>query len=173
MQSQKVQEYTTETGPSGLPIARLGAVHNLITFVRGGSEKIHFFDGQWKDDGGNLLDPDSVPTDLKEQAAAIPFKPHFGSQEQVLINCEFCTEVVASGEYARHLTDKHIRGAVKTPRDPETPSIDGPVDPTQRKLKPEDLPPGNYVLDDEGNVVLNLDGSPRKKAGRPRTDAQE
>ena len=30
MENQKVHEYTVETGPNGLPVARLGRVHNLI-----------------------------------------------------------------------------------------------------------------------------------------------
>lgn len=174
MEGQRVQEYTTETGPNGLPVARLGRVHNLITFVRGGSEKIHYHDGDWVDDGKNKIDPESVPQELKDAVAAIPFKASYSTNEQVLINCEFCIEVLASGDYAQHLTNKHIRGNIaKTPLDPEIPSLEGPFDPAQRRYTVEDLPPGNYVLDDEGFVVLNADGTPRKKAGRPRNEDKE
>lgn len=171
MEGQRVQEYQIETGPNGMPIAKLGKVHNLITFVEGGKQKVHYLDGRWVDDGGNALDPDSVPDSYKEQVKAIPFKPD-RHEASVLLHCEFCDQPIASRDYARHLVDTHIRNGKSATADPET-GAGQTVEPTaavteeKRRFRPEDLPPDNYVLDDEGFVVLNADGTPRRKAGRP------
>jgi hypothetical protein len=53
------------------------------------------------------------------------------------------------------------------------PGLGQAVDPNftaERSVDPKDVPAGNYVLDDNGRVVLNVDGSPRKKSGRPRNE---
>lgn len=181
MENQKVHEYTVETGANGLPQARLGRVHNLITFIRGGNEKVHYLNGKWVDDGKNPIDENTIPDDLKAAAAAIPFKPERDHSSQVLVQCEFCNtfpEGIASGDYARHLIDAHVRPkSNKEPVDAVAPGLDQPVDPSAAdaerpaRMRPEQLPPGNYVTDEEGFVLLNQDGSPKKKAGRPKTAA--
>lgn len=172
MEAQRVHEYMVETGPNGLPVARLGRVHNLITFVAAGNQKIHYWDGRWVDDGKNPIDPNDVPQAYKDAVASIPFNPNRDQTPQVLIQCEFCNESpegIPSGDYARHLAERHIRNGQLAVA-PRT-VLDPAQEPAPAKLRPEDLPPGNYVLDDEGFVVLKADGSPKKKAGRPRTEA--
>jgi len=168
MQGQKVHEYSTEVGPMGLPVAKLSKTHNLITFIKGGSEKVHFLDGRWVDDGGNAVDESVIPEDFKEQARSIPFKPTGFRDSAVLVNCEFCGWDGASTEYPKHLANAHIR----TRAAEIAPGIGQAVEPESApaKLRPEDLPEGNYVTDEEGFVVLNVDGSPRKKPGRPRNE---
>ena len=158
MENQRVHEYAVETGPNGLPIARLGIVHNLITFTESGKEKLHYLDGKWVDDGQNPVDPDTVPQHIKDAAASLPFNPVRDGTPDILINCEFCTFTGPGREYAKHLIEKHVpKGATAAPAE-AAPEV---------KLKPEDLPAGDYVTDDKGFVVLNKDGSPRRKAGRP------
>jgi hypothetical protein len=169
MQGQKVQEYSVETGPNGLPVARLGQVHNLVTFIEGGRAKRHYLDGRWVDDGGNELPETDITDEMRAKVAAIPFKPNAAHQEQVLIHCEFCPETLPSGDYATHLA-KHVRaGTAPVVEHSDTlAKSDAPV-----RLRPDDLPPGNYVTDDDGFVVLNADGSPRKRAGRPPKEDKE
>lgn len=173
MEGQKVHEYSVEIGTNGLPIARLGKVHNLITFVRADAQKVHYLDGKWVDDGKNQLPIESIPQEFQDAVATIPFTPD-RAQTDVLVNCEFCEFTGPGKEYARHLANVHIRnrptvdpavGAGSTV-EPEAEALD------QRRFTPADLPPDNYVLDDEGFVVLNKDGTPRRKAGRPRTEPE-
>lgn len=162
MEAQKVHEYTVETGPNGMPIARLGKVHNLVTFILSGKEKLHYLDGKWVDDGKNPVPLEDVPQAYIDAISAIPFTPDRYSHD-IMIPCEFCDESQPSKQYARHLVDKHIRAAgVADVLQAAKPAAD-----EGRRFKPEDLPPGNYALDDEGFVVLNKDGSPRLRAGRP------
>lgn len=167
MQGQKVQEYNTEV-VNGMPVARLTKTHNLITFVKGGSEKIHYLDGRWVDDGGHQIDESVVPQDYLAQVRAIPFKPTGLRDAAVLVNCEFCQWDGPSTEYAKHLGNAHIR----TRAAEIAPGVGQAVEPeaAPARLRPEDLPEGDYVTDEEGFVVLNKDGSPRKKPGRPRND---
>lgn len=182
MQGQRVQEYTTEMGLNGLPVARLGKVHNLVTFINSGQPKLHYLDGKWCDDGGNEIPLDKVPLDAQHQVRSIPFTPDRRDAD-VVVNCEFCEWTAGSREYAKHLTEKHIRplkpvdptDGAGQPVDPEqrTETLVGDAVETQRRFKPEDLPPDNYVLDDEGFVVLNKDGTPRRKAGRPSAESKE
>lgn len=164
MENQRVHEYSVQTGPNGLPIAQLGITHNLITFCESGKDKIHYLDGKWVDDGQNPIDPETVPQHMKDQVSRIPFDPSRGNAgPDVLINCEFCEFTGPGKEYAKHLIDKHVPKGAK-------PAVAAPAPVNAEvKLKPEDLPPGDYVTDDEGFVVLNKDGSPRRKAGRPAT----
>lgn len=174
MEGQRVQEYTVEIGTNGLPVARLGKVHNLITFVRADAQKVHFLDGKWVDDGRNPIPLEQVPEEYQHAVAAIPFTPDRQTTD-VLVNCEFCEFTGPGREYARHLANVHIRQ--RTQVDPpvgagQTVEPEIEVSTEQRRFKPEDLPPDNYVLDDEGFVVLNKDGSPRRKAGRPRTETE-
>lgn len=177
MQGQKVHEYSVEVGPNGLPVARLGRVHNLITFGTAGERNVHYLDGNWVDDGGNPIDPDTVSQDYKDKAAALPFTPQHESAPDVFINCEFCDWADASRQYARHLSDRHIRPNGQLPNR----VADPPFDPAQAafapapkpRLRPEQLPPGKYALDDEGFVILNSNGSPRKVAGRPKKEVAD
>lgn len=161
MENQRVHEYSVMTGSNGLPVAQLGKVHNLITFVVSGQEKIHYLDGKWVDDGKNPIDPDTVPDHFKRQVAEIPFNPVRDGTPDVLVNCEFCEFSGAGREYAKHLIDKHIRKDT-----PDAAPVAAPLG-----LRPEDLPAGNYVVNEEGFVVLNKDGTPRRKAGRPSAEA--
>lgn len=169
MQNQKVQEYSIEAGPNGLPAARLSKTHNLITFVKSGSEKVHYLDGRWVDDGGNALDEAAIPQDYKDEVTRIPFKPTGFRDATVLVRCEFCGWDGPNTDYPKHLGDAHIRAARASEI---APGIGQAVEPeaAPARLRPEDLPEGNYVTDPEGFVVLNADGSPRKKAGRPRSE---
>lgn len=174
MENQRVHEYSTEVGPNGLPQARLTKTHNLITFIKSGAEKVHYLDGRWVDDGGNDVDESVIPDDLKVQAHAIPFKQAGFRDADVLVNCEFCAYTGPSREYAEHLAEKHIKAARSTGADSPLPGLGQVVDPAADerpvRLKPEELPPGNYVTDEDGFVVINADGTPRKKAGRPRSE---
>lgn len=169
MEGQKVHEYTVEMGTNGLPVARLGVVHNLITFISSGAPKLHYFDGRWVDDGGNAVPDENVPEEAKRQVATIPFDGSTDRTPDVMHDCEFCKWSGGLRQYARHLADSHIRpGQVADPA-----SLGEEAVPQPAKLRPEDLPDGNYVTDDDGYVVLNVDGSPRKKGGRPRNPVQE
>lgn len=163
MENQRVHEYSVQVGANGLPIAQLGLTHNLITFCESGRQKIHYFDGKWLDDGGNDIPLDTIPEYMREQVSRIPFNPVRDGMPDVLVNCEFCEFTGAGREYAKHLIDKHVPKAAK-PGTVAEPAAQEPV-----KLRPEDLPAGEYVTDDEGFVVLNKDGTPRRKAGRPST----
>jgi len=112
MEGQRVHEYTVEVGPDGMPHARLGKVHNLITFIREGSEKVHYLDGRWVNDGGREV-PETLVSDVMRQTVAdLPFDPTRNMDPDVIQNCEFCDESMPSREYARHLVEAHIR----TPR---------------------------------------------------------
>jgi len=162
MENQKVHEYSVQTGANGLPIAQLGITHNLITFTESGKQKIHYLDGKWVDDGQNPIDPADVPQHMKYQVSRIPFNPVRDGTPDVLMNCEFCEFTGPGREYARHLIEKHVPKGTVTAKPAEA------VETAPVKLKPEDLPPGNYVTDDEGFVVINSDGTPRRKAGRPK-----
>jgi hypothetical protein len=122
MENQKVHEYTVETGSNGLPVARLGRVHNLITIGHDGEQFI-YLDGRWVNGGGRPVDPEVIPPEVKAKAEAVPFKPQAGQNEQILLNCEFCTEILPSGEYAKHLAAKHIR-----PTAPVTPAPAAPAE---------------------------------------------
>lgn len=162
MENQRVHEYSVQTGPNGLPIAQLGKVHNLITFVESGREKLHYLDGKWVDDGQNEVSLDRVPQHIRDAVAKIPFNPVREGTPDVMLNCEFCEYSGPGRDYAKHLIDKHVNRAkaapAPQPAEEPVPSV---------KLRPEDLPAGEYVTDDEGFVVLNKDGSARRKAGRP------
>jgi hypothetical protein len=139
----------------GLPQARLGKIHNLITFIRSGFPKLHFLDGRWVDDGGNEIPESEVPAECKDQATALPFTPAVDFEGDVYRQCEFCTYEGPGREYADHLAKTHIRPAAQS----------APVAPV--RLRPEQLPRGNYEIDAEGFVVLDEQGVPRKKRGRP------
>jgi hypothetical protein len=166
MENQKVHEYSIETGANGLPVARLGRVHNLITFITAGSPKLHFYDGRWLDDGGHEVPDENIPPAARQAAESIPFDGRLDKSPDVLIQCEFCPDDMPSRQYAKHLADKHIRSRA-TAADPATIVEAAPVQP---RLRLEDLPEGSYLTDDDGFVILNVDGSPRKKAGRPRKE---
>lgn len=176
MENQKVHEYTVVRGPAG-PVAQIGKVHNLITFVQGGHGKVHYYDGRWVDDGGNALDPKEIPDHFKKQVELIPFRPtdYTDRGPDVLIPCEFCDpkapindEGVPSREYAQHLIRYHMQHVKKS--DDELPAANGEYTATVR-VRPEDLPEGNYATDDEGFVMFNEDGTPRKRVGRPKKSA--
>ncbi len=128
MEGQKVHEYGVEAGPNGLPVARVTRVRNLITFVREGSQKLHYLDGQWVDDGKNPIDEKDVPEELKEQVKNIPFRSGYGSEADVLKNCEFCPDQMPSREYAEHLAAKHIRVLTSgKPTPASEPAVEEPV----------------------------------------------
>lgn len=165
MENQRVHEYSVQTGPNGLPIAQLGKVHNLITFVESGKQKIHYLDGKWVDDGANEIPLDQVPMHLREAVAKIPFDPIREGTPDVLINCEFCEFTGPGRDYAKHLVEKHVPKSAAKPQ--AAPAVVEAVSAPEVRLKPEDLPPGNYATDEEGFVIINQDGTPRKKAGRP------
>src|SRR5882724_4939712 len=154
MENQRVHEYTVETGANGLPVARLGSVHNLITFVTGGSQKIHYLDGRWVDDGNHPIPEDQVPDEIKRQAREIVFNPGFKADAQTLVNCEFCSSQFPSGQYARHLTNDHIRPRAQVAQAVEAAPVPGLDDDVE------------YVKNEDGTPVLNKDGSPRLRPGR-------
>lgn len=165
MQNQKVHEYEVTAGPNGLPVAQLTRTHNLITFVKGGSEKVHFLNGRWVDDGGNPLEDAAIPQDYKAAVEALPFAPKGIREADILVNCEFCEWIGPRLDYAKHLSQKHIVARSGTALPGADTLVDAPA-----RVRPEDLPAGDYALDEEGYVILNKDGSPRKRAGRPRSD---
>ena len=168
MENQKVHEYVVEKS-GGRPMARVGRVHNLITFIEAGMPKRHYFDGKWVNDAGLVLDESKIPPHLKKQAEELPFNAMEFAQRtpDVLQSCEFCPTELPSREYAAHLISDHMRG--KTVE--ATPVLDlaqvPALAPTVR-LRPEDLPDGQYVVDEDGFVQINSDGSPRKRPGRPK-----
>jgi len=133
MENQKVHEYVIETGANGLPVARLGKVHHLVTVGYNGVEYT-YLDGRFVKGNGQQMDQSTVPDEVVARVKEVPFKGAYGHVEQQLINCEFCADILASGQYARHLADKHVRPAqtndnpikaVETEAEPAVEGLDG------------------------------------------------
>ena len=124
MENQKVHEYTVETGPNGLPVARLGRVHNLI-MVGFEGEIYESLDGRWVRANGQA-DTRVIPEEVKARVEAVAPPTGYGSAVQVLMHCEFCPDILASGEYAKHLANKHVRPAL---------SNDNPIKSTETEVE--------------------------------------
>jgi hypothetical protein len=154
MQNQKVQEYTVRPNASGLPVAELGHVHDLRTFVRSGSAKIHWLDDRFVSDNGDTIPSEDVPQEIKDAVASMPFKSGKpGEVTHVYQDCEYCMWSGVRQEYADHLVKAHVSHDKKA---------------AFKRIKPEDIDDAEkYVLDEDGFVALKADGTPKLKAGRP------
>lgn|SRR5439155_17571387 len=172
----KVHEYTVETGPSGLPIARIGRIRPHTTYGFNGAEYYNW-DGKWVNAACVEVSPDTIPDEIKRQHSLKEPPDLTGTVADVLVFCEFCPDQMPGKGYARHLADKHIRPGVRA----AAPVVDvsafeagsEALDPDAEvpdRVHPAEIPPGNYVTDEEGYVLLNKDGTPKRKAGRPRKE---
>ncbi len=112
MENFKVHEYTVETGPAGLPIARLGRVRPLVIIGLSG-EEWNNYDGKWVNAACVPIDPDTVPQAAKDIYAKKQRPDLSGTTADTLWNCEFCPAQMPSRQYPEHLANIHIRPGMK------------------------------------------------------------
>lgn len=136
---RQVHEYSVDRATNS---ARLGATNPTRKYIRGPVDEappvivqLARGDVSFFDQGGQPLDLSEVPEDVLAALKRNPIRRGNESVEQVLRFCEFCpggdkdpANAIASGEYERHLIERHVRPNALSARrvEPEVEEADEP-----------------------------------------------
>jgi hypothetical protein len=134
---KNVHEYSVDRATNS---ARLGATNPTRKYIRGPVDEnppiivqLAKGDVQFYDQGGQPLDVSEVPEDVLAALRKNPIRRGNETVEQVLRFCEFCPggdknpdNAIASGDYERHLIERHIRQQATSARRVEPEEADEP-----------------------------------------------
>lgn len=135
---RNVHEYSVDRATNS---ARLGATNPTRKYIRGPVDEsppivvqLSRGDVTFYDQGGQPLDLSEVPPDILAALKRNPIRRGSESVEQVLRFCEFCpggdkdpANAIASGEYEKHLIERHVRQQATSARRVEPEVVAAPA----------------------------------------------